>query len=114
MNKFNTQLSEIEVEIAEAKEAIATAEALSRLAKNDDFKSLILEGYFKEYASDLVMYKALPDNMKEDSQSMISRSIDGVGFFRTYLDRITDTGKQAVIGLAEYESTQEEILAEDI
>ena len=47
------ELELLEVSNQAAKVAIAKGEAFKRLLKNDDYKLVISEGYFKEYAKDL-------------------------------------------------------------
>ena len=107
-------LDRVEITIEDANLAIAKAETMSKLSKNPEFKELILEGYFKEEAYNLVLYKANPANGSTENQANILRAIDAIGNVRLYLQRIIDEGKEAAIAKYEAEATKEDILSEDM
>lgn len=110
----NLDLEQIEVSIEMAKEAIEHKKALERLTVNPDFIAIIREGYFKEEASRLVLLKADPEMQQDLEANHISKSIDAVGYFRLYLHTIMQRGSRLEQDLAGYESTREEILAEQL
>jgi len=72
-------IQQIEVNIAQAKEAVALGECLARLSKNRDFKKLIETRYFKDEAHRLVMLKAAPSMQDEKNQAEIVKDMDGIG-----------------------------------
>ena len=106
-------LDAVEISIEDAKEAIGTMESLIKLQDNSDFKKIILDGYFKEEASRLVLFRALPQ-VTEEMRVDIDAQIAAVGNFRQYLSTIFSQGNMARNGLASHEATREEILAEAV
>lgn len=108
----DAQIEEIEVKINEAKEVIERKKALMRLTDNKDFKSIVLDGYFKDEASRLVLLKADYEMQDEMSQNQIKKSIDAIGYFRLYLRTVMQLGAQMEKDLAADEQTREELLSE--
>lgn len=94
-------IEEFELSIAEARKHTDLADALERLAKNKDFKSLILTGYFEEEAVRLVALKAVPQMLGDDMQKKILTSIDGIGALTQYFSMINNVGTQAQIAIDE-------------
>lgn len=106
------EFERIELSIEQAKYSIDNMKALNRLTKNDDFKHLFLEGYFKEEASRLVLLKAEPRAEKDEFQKSIMLAIDAIGHMRQYCHTIQQTGRMAEKALQDNENEREEMLAE--
>jgi len=106
------QLEQVEISIEQAKAAVAFKEVLTRLTDNKDFKEIIIEGYFKEEASRLVLLKADPAMQGESEANQISKSIDAIGYLRLYLHTIMQRGIAMENSLKADENTREELLAE--
>jgi len=102
----------VELSIAQAKLSIENREALQRLTGNIDFEKTILEGYFKEEASRLVLLKADPS--MDAYQDQIDKQIIAIGQLRQYFRTIMALGSQAEKAMADDEETREELLAEDL
>ena len=112
---MNEQLiEEVEVSIQEAKAVIALAEALGNLHNNKDFQLVILEGYFKNHASDLVMSKAAPGLSSDEAQKAITKSIDSIGELNQYFSKTYHSGQIMQRSLADSEMTREELMAEGL
>tara|TARA_R110002096_G_scaffold272377_1_gene466011 strand:- start:210 stop:560 length:351 start_codon:yes stop_codon:yes gene_type:complete len=92
-------IEEFELTIAEARKHTDLADALERLGKNKDFKSLILTGYLEEEAVRLVALKAVPQMLGDDMQKKILTSIDGIGALTQYFSMINNVGAQAQIAI---------------
>ena len=105
-------INQLEMSIEAAKELIKLAEACERLKENKDFKSLILDGYFKEHAIRLVMLRG-DTNVPDDIQAKILKDIDAIGALRKYLQKISNDGNSALQAVRESEETIESILAGD-
>lgn len=108
------QLQRIELTIEEAKDNIERMNALERLFDNKDFKKLILDGYFKEEASRLVMLRADPNATHEDQQKQINLLIDAIGGLRQYFNTIKAFGRMSSNALKDHEKTREEVLQEQL
>ena len=107
-------LNEIEQNIKAARAQIQLGDALERLTNNKDFKTLVLDGYFRDEAVRLVHLKADPAFQKPDMQTSIVSQMDAIGSLSSYLRVIgqsADMGRRSVeVG----EQTREEILREDM
>lgn len=108
------KIAQVEVGIEAAKEAIAVGEALDRLIRNADFIKVIHEGYFKEEASRLVLFKSAPACEEEAAQKGITKAIDAIGGLHQYLTSVFQKSVQMKKALADDELTREELLAEDM
>lgn len=65
--------------------------ALERLLKSQDFQLVILSGFLREHALDLV-YSRANSNEIDDS---ISRKIDGIAQFKAFLDKVLEEAEIA-------------------
>ena len=106
-----SDIKEIELSAEKAKEMIAKKNAALRLASNRDFKSLVLEGYFKDEAARLVGLIADPQakGMLED----IQRDLAGISSFRFFMMQLVRNGEAAEVALAEANETLEELRASE-
>ena len=107
-------LHEIELNIEVAKKFVATGKALERLTDNEDFITIIRNGYFKEEAARLVMLKAEPAMEDEGHQKAVTKAIDAIGSLFQYFRRLEVAGEQANVAIQENQATREEILEEDM
>ena len=102
----------IEVTIEQAKGQIDNMQALDRLRKNKDFIKLLEDGYLKEEASRLVLALAEPALQSDENQRQLKKMIDGVGYFRQYLNKIYQFGHQSENAMASHEATRTELMSE--
>lgn len=86
---------DIDLEKEAAQGDVKLLEAFERLEKNNDFKTLILEGFFKTEASNAVLAKALPHLQNEKSQAKLTNRIIGIGEFRQWLSEVVASGQMA-------------------
>lgn len=107
---------EIELTLEQYEEAkshfadiIAKMEAAKRLASNDDFKLLIMTGYFvdepQRYA-ELIASGRLNDKVRDDCV----RQLTSVGDFRTYMKNIIEQGNMAADELKSLEIARDEAI----
>lgn len=108
-----SELKQIELEVAEAKQEIALADALTRLNKNRDFKLLIREGFLVQQAAKAAQMLADRDMAHPAAQKGLYDRLIAVGQVSLYLDSIEHTGNMAVKTLRESENTRDEIMAEE-
>lgn len=108
-----SDLEQIEVSIEELEECSKMAVMLSNLASNPDFIALVLNGYLREEAVELVINKGLFKNQNPEDQARITTAIDGIGSFSRYLSGIHNLGNEAKSKLAEHYAAREEIIQED-
>lgn len=100
---------ELESLIERDKKIAERGKALQRLTKSSDFRNVILEGFLKEHALNLVYERA---NSTEPDDST-SRKIDAVAQFKAYLDSVLTDAEIADKAIAEngetlYQSRNEE------
>jgi hypothetical protein len=87
---------EIEVTVELLKKQVANKEALYRLLQNDDFKSLLLEGYIKDEA--VRGTKLLGDPAMRANQRAFDSTVDelkAIGLFDNHLRTIEQLGQHA-------------------
>lgn len=106
------QLEQVELTIEQAEKQIEAMKALDRLKENKDFKTLILDGYLKDEASRVVLAKAEPGLQEEGTQAQLLRMIDGIGYFRQYLNKIFQFGAMAERTLESHRETRNELMQE--
>lgn len=106
------QIEQIDISMEHAKTNINMMDALNKLTTNKDFKKVILEGYFKDEASRLVLLKADNSMQGEQEQTTIDKSIIAVGYLRQYFSTIMQIGSMAERALKDDEITREELLTE--
>ena len=109
MNTKESQLTQIDLEIDEAKKSIAKRDALLRLCRMPEWKLIIDEGYLKDDAARLVLLKSATATESPEAQQRIDNSIIAVGQFYQHCRSIMATGDQAEAALADYEETRQEI-----
>jgi hypothetical protein len=106
------EFHQVEVTIEEAKEAVKQGDALDRLLNNPDFQEIIVRGYLREHAIDLVSLKAAPGSQTADKQSDILRSMDAIGYLQQYLYMLQRKAEAMVKTLADAEEARMEMLTE--
>jgi len=114
MNDFEEQLHQVEISVDQAKQSIKFAEALERLHSNKDFKEVILEGYFRDEASRLVLLKSDPEMQDKARQRDVMNAITAVGGLFGYFNKVFTFGTIAKRTLKEDEDTKQAILQEQM
>ena len=112
MNENETQTKAVELSLEQAKSSIEKMEAFLRLVDNKDFELLFTEGYFKAEASRVVLLKADPSMSDDQSQKMLDKSIDAIGYLRQYIQTIMHFGKMAEKAIQDDRDTLEELQRE--
>jgi len=113
MNNSEAQLEAVELSIENATKNIARMESLQKLTDNKEFNTIVLEGYFKDEASRLVLIKADPNMQDDVEQKSIDNQIIAIGHVRQYFGTIMQIGTMSAKALNDDMETREEILAGD-
>lgn len=118
MNQQN-QLQECQYEIADLENTVAQnkffkdkAAAVKRLLDNEDFQSIIMQGYRKDYALEQVSAISMPQCAAADKQAAIQRTIAGISSLTAFLDNILISGENAETELPEAEKALDAARAE--
>lgn len=111
-NEINTDIENVELSIAEARKHIEQMEALDRLRTNADFKLIFEQGYLKDEATRLVLARAEPIMQTQEHQDQLNKLIDGVGYFRQYLNKIYQFGRQSQQAIKADQETLTELMNE--
>lgn len=106
-------IEEFELDVTEAKEHVALADALGRLQKNKDFELIINKGYIQDEAVRLVSLKAHPSMQDDKRQSSIVKSIDGIGALEQYFSMLYVVGANSQLAIDEANEAIVEMNAED-
>lgn len=104
----------IEANIREAKKIVEEGEALERLRSNQDFRKVVMDGYFKNEAIRLVHLKSDPGMQSAESQKSILMQMDAIGSLDQYFRTVFHKASIAQKAIASDGETLEELLAEDV
>lgn len=105
-------IQEIESNIKEAQKIVEMGNALNRLKHNQDFKKVIMEGFFKQEAIRLVHLRSDTAMQSQAMQDSINKQIDAIGSLSQYFQVIQHQASLAVKAIAADEEARDEILAE--
>lgn len=111
---MTVEMEQIELSIAHAEAAIAKRDCVDRLTNNKDFKEVILDGYFKDEASRLVLLKADPSLQGEVEQKSIDNQINAIGYVRQYFNTVLQLGNMASNSIEEDRNTRNELAEEEL
>ena len=103
-----TQLHQLHQDSEKQHNLKERADALSRLMLNNDFKKLIIDGYLKEYALDLIY------SNRYDINATKYERLDSIKFFKDYLDLVENQGLTAEQSIREINEELENLLTENL
>lgn len=101
--------TELEISIESAQAKVKVKDDMLKLQKNPIFKRVIMEGYLKDYALGLVMFKASPPAANETAQSRIEAELTGVSRFNNFMKMGINEGLRAEQDLAMHEAELENL-----
>lgn len=108
------QTRNLDLEIAAAKKSIALADALTKLQKSPEYKTVIEEGFFKDFAHNLVMQRAYPEMRGNDQMlEANTRKIDSVGELHHFFRGVKAMAAQSAKTLEGAQLIQAQIEEED-
>ena len=110
ISNTTNEIQELELSIEDANKHVAMRDAALKLTSNRDFKKLVLEGYFKETAAQLVSLTA--DPALKDKRNEISEKILAISNFRLFLQETITLGNQAESAIREAQEALDEIREE--
>lgn len=104
------QTVHLDEDIKRYEDDISMGEAVERFMNSRDFKRVINQGYFKDYANNLVMQRAMPA-MRSNEILMASneRKIDAVSELNFYLHQVKAKAEDARQRLASAEELRTQI-----
>lgn len=91
---------------------IDRADAARRLANNDDFKALVLTGYFENEPKRLVELMA-SGKLPQQSMDNCVKDIESVGRFRNYMKMHMEQGRMAADELVLLEEARDEAILQE-
>lgn len=106
-----TQLEQLEQELANSKDLIATRQAALRLYQNRDFKKIILEGFCLKDAARFVQVSQDPAVSKPEQEDAL-RMAQASGHLKRFLSMQVQMGAHAERTLPQLEEAIEEVRAE--
>jgi hypothetical protein len=112
MNQTDYKLQRIDEAIKHNQRLIEKVETLHRLMENPDFQDIILQGYFRDEAYNLVMQKAEPASRTPERQEDIIMSIEAISRLNEYFRAIELMGNTAKQSIEAHEDLREEVISE--
>lgn len=111
---MSQDIRNMDIENKNASASIALADALARLEKNRDFKKVIEEGYFKEFAHNLVAQRAMPEMRSTESViATNTRKLDAISELRHWFRGVRSMGYQGQLKLDANKQEAARILSEE-
>lgn len=104
-------IKEIEIALEDAQKEIELGRAVERLNANRDFKTVFLDGYFKDEAARLAMLYSHP-GLRPDIQEAVQRDLCGPGAVVRYLQTILQAAQTASNVIAQGNEALDELRAE--
>jgi hypothetical protein len=111
---MNSQQQEIEIDIKQAKRAVALYKALDRLHENKDFQEIILNEFFVNESVRAVSMKSEPNAQSEEVQLQVDHVILAIGGLKQFFSKVYQTGASAQNAMEGLHETQQEILEEEL
>ncbi len=100
-------LEEYEEQKADLNKVIANADKAKRLVENQDFKDLVMEGYFTEEPQRLASLLSSGKLPERNKQGCVAE-LDSIGRFRAFLQTFADQGITARDELKSLEEARDE------
>ena len=107
----NAEIEELEVQIEEAKKIAAFGEAIERLLENKDFKTVFVEGYFKDEAVRLA-HASMDMALSPDQRDNILTMIQSISVLKQFLNNSTTMAANMRQAMADAEQEIEAIREE--
>lgn len=102
-----TEQESIAISIEAARAKVKVKDDLLKLQKSPLFKRVVMDGYLKDYALGLVMFKATPPAASEQAQERIEAEINGISRFNNFMKMGINEGLRAEADLADHEAELE-------
>jgi len=110
-SNLNEQLEQIDGRIAELKDAIKVSEALERLHENEDFKTVILDGYLEKESKRLFGVLVTPSTLKRDVIENIQDKLSAIRNIKQYFGVLLQNAHMAPMQIEEEEDYRKEVTA---
>ena len=104
-------VEQVNAELKECDDVISMGEALERLAQNKDFKKVVMDGYFKEYVSDMVCHLDFPE--VQEQRDYYLKAIKGVSALSLYFKQTSHAREIALKSKEELLIARTEIMTEE-
>ena len=98
----NEEIEQIEISKENAKKTIAKGEALKRLLANSDYKEIISDGFFKDYATQLAI--AIANNTGAYDAKALCNSFEGINVLKGYEFKIANNYEAALQDLVDLDN----------
>ena len=98
----NEEIEQIEISKENAKKTIAKGEALKRLLANNDYKEIISDGFFKDYATQIAL--AIANNTGAYNAETLCKSLEGINVLKGYEFSIANNYEAALQDLIDLDN----------
>lgn len=105
------QIQQVEMSLEEARRIQAFRDAIFRLERNSDYKTVITDGYFRDEALRLVMISG-EFNLSEKAQEAVINDIKAISSLAQFLRNAVTAGSLMDQEVKSYQETLDEIREE--
>lgn len=109
---YQPTVEDFDKHIEQLKEQVKVADALDRLQKNPDFKSIINEEYLREEAVRLTSLRCDPSMQTPERQKDIDNGLIGVSNLRQFFIRIRQMGAMAESDISSAQNERQSLIEE--
>jgi len=93
-SQTQAQIQQVEISIEHAREMVKRGKQAQLLADNPDFKSVVIEGYFRDEAARLAHLASDP-GIDQNTRDAVYRDLTAPGAFKRYLHAVIHFGRMA-------------------
>jgi hypothetical protein len=83
-SNFKDELAQIDERIVELNKKIELHKALERLHENEDFKLVVMDGYFTKESERIFEMLTIPSNLKRDQLENLMEMMSSIRYFKGY------------------------------
>lgn len=105
------QIDQLHRNISDNRGFVALHVALTRLQTNQDFKTIISQGYLKDEAVRLVHARSNAALQSPEAQAALLRDIDAIGSLEAFFRKIEQQARQALSHIDADEETIADLLS---
>jgi predicted polyphosphate/ATP-dependent NAD kinase len=105
------ELRQVDLRIEDLKKAIELGEAVERLHENEDFITLVIDGYMEEEAERIFGVLTTPTALKRDQLENMMDKLGSIRDFKAFIGKCLQDADMAPDALAEEEKYRKEVTA---
>ena len=112
-SNFKDELAEIDKRIDDLKNQIEMHHALERLHENEDFKKVVLDGYFEKESERIFQMLITPSSLKREQIENLMEMMSSIRYFKGYFKTLIINAAMAPDELEAEQLYRQEVTAKE-